>query len=261
VGVNDAGDPFADLIGNTPGPVGIADWAEGMSLLEESSTFIAGTLLPPSAPSADANLSVSRGQVTFDAEGNDDPNSPYFSRKIHWPGNAESGVTIGRGYDLGNRSAAEVKADFIAAGLPEKEADALSKGAGKKGNDAKTFVAENKDKIAAISHDVQKKLFEAIYPGYVSRARTNYDKWTADKDDQVAWDELSPTVRDVLVDFVYQGFTKGARPMEAGMTNDPAALIEYVTTSETMKRYEAGRRRADYLRRFSPEPVQTTIIP
>jgi len=44
---------------------------------------------------------VKKGQVTFDAEGTDIESSKYFSRVIHWPGNALSRVTIGRGYDMG----------------------------------------------------------------------------------------------------------------------------------------------------------------
>ena len=53
-------------------------------------------------------LIVESGQVTFDAEGNDIESSRYFSRVIHWPGNTESGVTIGRGYDMGNRTKAKL---------------------------------------------------------------------------------------------------------------------------------------------------------
>jgi hypothetical protein len=44
---------------------------------------------------------------TWAAEGNDNPKSPYYSRVPHWPGE-KSGLTIGRGYDIGQRSAAEV---------------------------------------------------------------------------------------------------------------------------------------------------------
>ncbi|MFP2488055.1 lysozyme family protein [Enterobacter ludwigii] len=46
-------------------------------------------------------LKVDKGQVTFDAEGNDITGNRYFSRRIHWPGNDLSGVTLGRGYDMG----------------------------------------------------------------------------------------------------------------------------------------------------------------
>lgn len=45
-------------------------------------------------------LTVKEGQVTFNAEGNDIQHSIFFSRHIHWPG-GKSGVTLGRGYDMG----------------------------------------------------------------------------------------------------------------------------------------------------------------
>ena len=51
--------------------------------------------------------------MTFDAEGNDDSNSIYFSRVIHWPGGI-SGVTIGRGYDFGHRGSADLIASEFA---------------------------------------------------------------------------------------------------------------------------------------------------
>src|SRR5690606_34158303 len=56
-------------------------------------------------------LTMSQGQVTFDAEGNDIPGNAYFSRVLHWPGGA-SGVTIGRGYDMKERTQAAVLQDL-----------------------------------------------------------------------------------------------------------------------------------------------------
>ncbi|ATZ92858.1 hypothetical protein [Dickeya fangzhongdai] len=50
-------------------------------------------------------MDIKEGLFTFNAEGDDIPNSLYFSRKIHWPGNLSickdiaSGVTIGRGFE------------------------------------------------------------------------------------------------------------------------------------------------------------------
>nr|WP_254893367.1 peptidoglycan-binding protein [Salmonella enterica] len=38
---------------------------------------------------------IKRGKLTYDAEGNNIPNSRYYSRVIHWPGNEGSGVTLG----------------------------------------------------------------------------------------------------------------------------------------------------------------------
>ena len=61
-------------------------------------------------------LKVPKGQLTFDAEGNDIDTSPWFSRKIHWPGGV-SGVTIGRGYDLGQQASANE--DLVQIGVTD----------------------------------------------------------------------------------------------------------------------------------------------
>lgn len=190
---------------------------------------------------------VKKGLVTYDAEGNDIQASKYFSRVIHWPGNSLSGVTIGRGYDMGNRTKVVVKQDMIKAGIPAKTAKALSEGAGLKGAKAKEFVTNNKETIGKITLEQQVSLFDNIYPDYESRAKQNYNKWTVAKKDRIEWDKLDQPVRDILVDFVYQGFTKGSKPMTAGMNNDIDELIKYINDSETMKQYETGRNRVKYL--------------
>jgi len=200
---------------------------------------------------------VKKGQVTYDAEGSDVESSKYFSRVIHWPGNSLSGVTIGRGYDMGNRTKVAVKQDMTKAGIEEKKAKSLSEGAGLKGDKAKEFVTKNKDSIDKITLAQQVKMFDNIYPGYESRAKKNYVKWTASEKDKTAWDKLHQAIRDVLVDFVYQGFTKGERPMKAGMNNDFDELIKYINGSTTMKRYEAGRNRVKYLKKHKPATAGT----
>lgn len=64
--------------------------------------------------STNPDLKVPEGQLTFDAEGTE--GGKWHSRTVHWPGGA-SGVTIGRGYDLGYKSAKEITADFTTAGI------------------------------------------------------------------------------------------------------------------------------------------------
>ena len=198
---------------------------------------------------------VKKGQITFDAEGNDIETSPYFSRVVHWPGNALSGVTIGRGYDMGGRLKASVNIDMTKAGIPAATAKALSEGAGLKGVKAKEFVLNQKKVIGKITTDQQVKLFDNIYPEYESRAKKNYDKWTISNKDRVLWNNLDAAIRDVMVDFVYQGFTKGPNPMKAGMNNDYDELIKYINSEPSMKQYEAGRNRVKYLK--SRKPVAT----
>ncbi|HWD91505.1 MAG TPA: hypothetical protein VG938_04065 [Verrucomicrobiae bacterium] len=251
MGQDDAGEPFTSILGDTPGSLGINDWASPGEILKKIETQRTLGSTKPSVAVRDPNFAVSQGQVTFDAEGNDNPKSPYFSRQITWPGNTESGVTLGRGYDMGNRTTLEVTNDLVSAGLAGDKAAAFAQGAGKKGAVAGKFVTENREKLGLISPEVQKKLFEEIYPGYINRARANYDKWTANDLKRVQWVDLSSAIRDVLVDFVYQGFTKGPRPMEAGMNNSSKELIAYISSSPTMKSYESGRQRINYLKRYA----------
>jgi GH24 family phage-related lysozyme (muramidase) len=190
---------------------------------------------------------VKKGQVTFDAEENDLEATKYFSRVIHWPGNALSGVTIGRGYDMGSRTKAEVSQEMTKAGIPTETAKALSEGAGLKGDKAKDFVEKNKATVGTITHVQQVNLFDNIYPEYEKRAQQNYDKWTTTEKNRIAWSKLDQAVRDVLVDFVYQGFTMGPNPMKAGMNNDFDELIKYINDTASIKQYEPGRNRAQYL--------------
>ncbi len=198
-----------------------------------------GHLMPP-------EVVITQGQVTYDAEGNDIPTSRGFSRVIHWPGNDLSGVTLGRGYDMGSRSEGEVFEHMIGAGISEAQASKISKAYGLKGEDAKRFVIQNKIDVGEITIEQQIMLFEFIYPAYVARAVKIYDKYTASKPGRYEWNALSQPVRDILVDFVYQGFAT-KNPMTSGVNNDIDEMIRYIRGSEALMKYEGGRRRVEYL--------------
>lgn len=196
-----------------------------------------------------AKESSKAGQITYDAEGNDIPGSPFFSRHIHWPGNDLSGVTLGRGYDMGFRSETEIYNHMIAAGVEDAQATKISKARQFKGTNARDFVAQNRADIGTITIEQQEALFDLIYPGYVVKAVANYNYWTSPFSERLQWDALSQIVKDILVDFVYQGFTKGANPMKAGMKDDVDQLISYIENNPTIRQYEDGRKRAAYLRK------------
>lgn len=243
----DAADPVWSIcpLGNTPGLLGVSDAAALMAKLG-----------PAAVPQSSGNgpLEVGAGLVTFDAEGNDDPISIYFSRKVSWPGNSLSGVTLDRGYDKGDCSRTEVEADLEASGLDAAKAKSFGEGAGVKGVDAKKFIGNNRVKLGEISHAVQKPLFLAIDPGYMQRASKIYKKWTAGEANRVAWLALDCAIPDVLVDeLVYQGSTKGGRAMKKGMRNDPKEFREYIESTPALSKYENGRRRAEYLRACMPK--------
>lgn len=153
---------------------------------------------------------------------------------------------------MGSRTKVAVNQDMIKAGVLVATAKALSEGAGLKGNKAKEFVTKQKKAIGKISHAQQVKMFENIYTAYENRAKLNYEKWTASEKNRVGWLKLDQAIRDVLVDFVYQGFTKGPNPMKSGMNNDFGEMIKYINDTPTIKQYEPGRNRAKYLKDRKP---------
>ncbi len=79
-----------------------------------------------------------------------------------------------------------------------------------------------------------------------------YDKWTATDKGRIEWSRLDQAIRDVLVDFVYQGFTRGPNPMKAGMNNDFEEVIKYIDGTVAIKQYEPGRNRVKYLKSRKP---------
>lgn len=113
---------------------------------------------------------------------------------------------------------------------------------------ARDFVAANKQDIGEITLEQQKALFDLIYPDYVSRAIVVYNNWTSTLPGRIEWEGLQQIVRDILVDFVYQGFTQGPNPMKAGMNDDVDELIRYIENTPAISQYEGGRHRANYLR-------------
>lgn len=207
---------------------------------------------PSSAPPPDnrhmnsGRLTVSSGQVTFNAEGNDIPTSLFFSRHIHWP-KGVSGVTIGRGYDMGHRSADKIISDLVLAGVPQAQALSMSRGKGLTGESAGRFVTQYKNECGVISREAQARLFELIYPGYVAAAKDVYLNKTSQFPERTSWEALNPVIRDIVVDFVYQGLGF-ERVMKQCMYNDFDVLIKYIEDNAQIKQYEGGRQRANYLR-------------
>jgi hypothetical protein len=258
-------DELDDLMGHSPDDPN-QDWAEEKSRIKALSWWndVAGkhgintdgkawhvqplALIGAFITAAKINNVIKEGQITFDAEGNDIPTSPFFSRVIHWPGNDLSGVTLGRGYDMGSRSESEVYNHMKNAGINHDQATKIAKSHGKKGTAAQQFVRDNKTSIGEITTEQEIILFNTIYPDYVARAVNNYNHWTASEPGRTEWGGLTQIIRDVLVDFVYQGFTKGPNPMKAGMRNDKEELIRYIENTPAISQYEPGRNRARYLR-------------
>ncbi|TDO99758.1 pesticin C-terminus-like muramidase [Marinomonas balearica] len=176
-------------------------------------------------------LTVPKGALTFDSEGDDIEGSIYFTRVAHVPNNNgkvidNSGITIGRGLDIGCRDANEVAQLFAAAAknaepISDKLLNWLKGGAGKKKNAAYDYwltLDKNVPKDEqTITRKMQHYLFLEIYADYQKKAKhltTKADvckEYLGDEKKKVDWDALPQNVKDVLIDLTYRGDYTGSK--------------------------------------------------
>lgn len=164
----------------------------------------AGTTAEGVAESTDW-FTVPRGQLTFDAEGMEKPGSHWHSRVPHVPGRW-SGVTIGRGYDMSQRSKEGITTDLRQAGVAAATANKLAGCAGFKGQRAKDYVAAEGLGLLSITPSQQHHLFLDTYEelaGDVLRICSKAD--VVAKYGATDWDALDPILRDIVVDLRYRG--------------------------------------------------------
>lgn len=197
---------------------------------------------------------VSAGQLTFDAEGNDNPNSKYFSRRLHVPG-PWSGATIGRGYDMGSRSSEGVSNDLRAAGVSRAQASRLAACAGLRGDNAKAFIRGQGLNRETISRPQQKALFISTYAELEADVKRICNKTrVVEKYGPTHWQDLHPKVRDIVIDLRYRGdYTPATRErlQPALVANDLARLAEIMRDRDYWELWgvpaDRFRRRRDYL--------------
>ncbi|WP_336981401.1 MULTISPECIES: peptidoglycan-binding protein [unclassified Cedecea] len=201
-------------------------------------------------------LRVMEGQITFDAEGADyvtavapfrQHRTPYFSRILHWPTDVSSGVTLGRGYDMGNRSTGEVFAALRGAGLEEYKARLCSRAAGLKGRLAGEFVKVYGPLVGEITHQQQIRLFEIAYREKLEYTRSVYSRVSRRIPDAPAWQSFEQRIRDVLVDIFFQG-VENAEVLFRAAIKGKSALIELIRASSIYMSYESNRKRLRYLK-------------
>ncbi|WP_224369034.1 pesticin C-terminus-like muramidase [Hyalangium versicolor] len=210
--------------------------------------------LSPEPQTFVSDFTVPEGQLTFDAEGQE-VKGAYFSREAHWPGGA-SGVTIGRGYDMKNRSEADVVSDLVAAGVPRADAEVLSKGAGLSGKEASDFIDKPEVKAVEISSLAQKNLFSTVYDKYEADVKRISEKPdTVAKYGSVDFDKLDPAIKDVAVDLIYRGdYTPTTRKeVQQHLVNNDLQGLKDLLSDETKMTQDWGvpkdrfERRRDYL--------------
>lgn len=203
-------------------------------------------------------LLVPSGQLTFDVEGNDieDTTHPlhiYFSRVAHWPGGV-SGVTIGRGYDLGQRP--NPRKDLSAAKITEPLYSWLLGAKGLKGQAAKDYLASASPEIrkTKISRKQQYNLFTPVYEFMKSEViRISNSTSNATSYGTLDWDATDKKIQDIAVDLIYRGdYTPTSRKevQQSFIDNDLKTLRETMAnqTKWTSVPKDRFNRRVDYLR-------------
>lgn len=144
-----------------------------------------------------------KGVLTWDTEG--DEGGRYHSRRLHVP-DGNSGLTLGRGYDLRKRMNADAQSDLANAGVMGDMAFKISTASGKWGLTASQFVIDNDLLDYEITPQAQLKLFEKVYEFMLKEVkRISNNERTVRDYGKVDWAKLDQRILDVLVDLIYRG--------------------------------------------------------
>ncbi|MGI0118449.1 type VI secretion system tip protein TssI/VgrG [Zooshikella sp. RANM57] len=168
---------------------------------------------------------VPKGQLTFDAEGTE--GGRYHSRIPHWPG-YNSGVTIGRGFDLAQNS--NTYNTLIHVGVSPEVAASLSQAEGSRRKRAQSKASELKNRGIEITPEQQYKLFTQVsYPNEekeVIRIINKPDFRRAYSPlKNLQWNTIKKVVQEILVDLKYRGdFSPSTRQL----------LLKSALSSETI---------------------------
>lgn len=221
----------------------------------------------------------SNGFLTFNCEGNDIENSAFFTRKPHVPKNktknidneavnfgtkdnpkyfttiGKSGITIGRGLDMGGRTNRE--SEIILVNISKNNRckpldNALKKwlveSSGKIKKSALEYLLSlEKLDIQLITRKQQFYLFHEVYPKYIDRAKNKL------KDSDIDLNKCTQKVQDVLVDMDYVGHMGDSRKIFCSILkndlkkNNYDGFKNYLSEKYKEKNDLRWKQRMDYL--------------
>jgi len=150
------------------------------------------------------------GEVTWESEGAE--GGVYHSRCFTVP-STSSGLTVGRGYDMKEKTQKKISEDMTAIGLTQTQADTIKKAAGLSGTTAGFFVVENDLLDFQLTPDQQLALFKISYDGLVKDVkRISADAANVSEYGSVDWEKLNSIIKDITVDLRFRGdYTKTSR--------------------------------------------------
>lgn len=186
------------------------------------------TTIPP-PPATAAGVLESARDLTRAQEG-------LAVRPYHPAG--PSGVSIGYGYDMRERTAQRVATDLasVAPPIQPEWIDALAEAAGLTGDDAAAFVADHG--VIFLTLDQADSLFDVTYTEETALARefaTRPDTLAHLGDDYPAadWEALHPAIRGILIDLKFRGDYRPWWPQQrdlqdAVVANDPRRVLSEI---------------------------------
>lgn len=202
-------------------------------------------------------LQVSQGQFTFDNEGLDYSTAtvpfratpgPWFSRVLHWPG-GNSGVTLGRGFDMKLRSTGEIHSMLRQAGLEEHKAVICSRAAGLSGRAAEQFVTVFGPMVGEITHQQQIQLFEMAWHTKIHYARGVYLRHSADIAQRLPWEQIDGKIKDIFIDTLYQGNRNaGIMAKIIAQGSNREKIIQHLKDNNYYQMNARNRARVEYLK-------------
>ncbi len=157
------------------------------------------------------------------------------SNRLHWPGGA-SGVTLGPGYDMKERSAAAIAADLQRIGVPEAAAVAVSRAAGLRTGAARDFARNNKA-LVDLTRVQEEALLIRILPQYQAKVA------------RAVRVDLQQHEYDAMISYAYNpggGWRRVTQHVNARQHSDAMEeLSRHVTSGGEVVRSLVRRRRAE----------------
>ena len=137
------------------------------------------------------------------------------SNRLHWPGGA-SGVTLGPGYDMRDRSRAEIEQKLRDIGINSSLVSRVAAGAGLRGEAARRFARDNRNLVNP-TDDQQRRLLQVNLPSYEAIVRRGIHVY------------LTQNEFNALVSFVYnpgRGWRGVRAAINSGDKRKAARIIE-----------------------------------
>jgi len=149
-------------------------------------------------------LKPNEGIVTFDSEGSE--GGPYHSRILHVP-STWSGLTLGRGYDMKQKSAAKIIRELTKAGVSSRHVQILARAHGMRGEAAKQFIIDNDLLDFQISPLVQKRLFLISYAEISKETERVCTRKSKEMKayGSCDWKKLNNQIKQMVIDLKFRG--------------------------------------------------------